>query len=199
MTASTEISSVSIAQLFTEARTPVRFTDEPVDLGVVAEIYDVIKFGPTAMNGVPLRLTVVNSPAEREALIGFMNPGNREKTASAPVLVVASAFVDWHETLVRTSPFMEDPVGRFADAEPMRRAAARMNGSLQLGYFFLGARAFGLDVAPMGGYDAAAITAHFLTSGREELLAVVGLGHRDVSLDFPRQPRLEASEAVRTV
>lgn len=192
-----ENSSVTADQIFFDARTAVRFQDEHIDSSVVDSIYDTIKFGPTAMNGVPLRLTVVESAAERDALIERMNPGNREKTASAPILVVVSANIDWHETLTRTAPFMENPVEMFKDAEEMRRSSARTNGALQMGYFILAARATGLDVAPMTGYDAAAVTEHFLPSGREELLAVIALGHRDVELDFPRMPRLAAEEAVR--
>ena len=39
--------------LFREARTANAFTDEPVTDEQVAAIYDLVKYGPTAMNAQP--------------------------------------------------------------------------------------------------------------------------------------------------
>ena len=44
--------------LFREARTANSFTDEPVTDEQVAGIYDLVRFGPTALNSQPLRITM---------------------------------------------------------------------------------------------------------------------------------------------
>ncbi|KJY33039.1 malonic semialdehyde reductase, partial [Streptomyces katrae] len=45
--------------LFREARTANSFSDEPVTDEQVQAIYDLVKYGPTAFNGTPLRITLV--------------------------------------------------------------------------------------------------------------------------------------------
>ena len=45
--------------LFREARTANTFTDEPVSLEQVREVFELVKFGPTAMNNQPMRLLLV--------------------------------------------------------------------------------------------------------------------------------------------
>ena len=52
--------------LFHSARTANTFTDEPVTQEQLRAIYDLVKFGPTAMNNQPLRVTAVRSPEARE-------------------------------------------------------------------------------------------------------------------------------------
>ena len=47
--------------LFREARTANAFTQEPVTREQVAAIYDLVKYGPTAMNGQPMRILLVRA------------------------------------------------------------------------------------------------------------------------------------------
>ena len=54
--------------LFREARTANTFTDEPVTDEQVQAIYDLVKYGPTAFNQTPLRITLVRSAEARERL-----------------------------------------------------------------------------------------------------------------------------------
>lgn len=185
--------------IFLDAHTAVSFVPEILDAGVVDEIYETIKFGPTAMNSLPLRLRVGETAQARADLTEIVNPGNRGKIETAPLIVIASAAARWHETLSRTAPHMKNPADIFGPKEPLRRDIARMNGSLQLAYFMMGARGFGYDVAPMTGYDAAALAERFLSGTDEELLAVVAIGHRDPSADHPRAPRLSSEEAVQHI
>ncbi|MCZ9344543.1 nitroreductase family protein, partial [Streptomyces sp. TRM76130] len=77
--------------LFREARTANNFTDEPVTEEQVQAIYDLVKFGPTAFNQSPLRVTLVRSPEARERLVKHMAEGNAAKTASAPLVAILSA------------------------------------------------------------------------------------------------------------
>ncbi|HEX8781336.1 MAG TPA: nitroreductase family protein, partial [Nocardioides sp.] len=68
--------------LFREARTANAFTDEPVTDEQVAAIYDLVKYGPTAMNTQPLRVVLVRDGEPRERLLKHMADGNRDKTAN---------------------------------------------------------------------------------------------------------------------
>jgi 3-hydroxypropanoate dehydrogenase len=79
--------------------------------------------------------------------------------------------------------------------------AALRNGSLQGAYLMLAARALGLDVGAMSGFDAEKVNAEFFAtgSGQEKWRAnfLCNLGYGDASRLFPRQPRLSFEEACR--
>ena len=70
--------------LFREAHTVRTFTDEPVTDEQIRAVYDLVKYGPTAFNQSPLRITLVRSPAAREHLLRHMIESNRPQTAAAP-------------------------------------------------------------------------------------------------------------------
>ena len=53
--------------LFREARTANTFTDEPVTDEQIAAIYDLVKYGPTAMNAQPLR--IVHTPGMLDSML----------------------------------------------------------------------------------------------------------------------------------
>src|SRR6218665_2160988 len=61
--------------LFREARTVAEFAPGDVSDEQLAAVYDLAKWGPTAMNTLPLRLLVVPTPEARERLAALMNEG----------------------------------------------------------------------------------------------------------------------------
>jgi 3-hydroxypropanoate dehydrogenase len=71
------------------------------------------------------------------------------------------------------------------------------NGSLQAGYLMLAARAHGLDVGPMGGFDRAAVDEAFLRGTGWKSILLVNMGYGDHSALYPRLPRLSFAEACR--
>jgi 3-hydroxypropanoate dehydrogenase len=180
--------------LFREARTANAFTDEPVTKEQVAAIYDLVKFGPTAMNGQPLRILLVDHE-QRERLLKHMSDGNRDKAADAPLVAVLAVDVDFHEHLPRTFPHAPSARDAYADAA-RREASARFNASLQAGYFLIGVRAAGLAAGPMGGFDAAGLDEEFFSGTTWRSLLVVNLGPPAEHAWFDRLPRLELDEVV---
>jgi 3-hydroxypropanoate dehydrogenase len=182
--------------LFREARTANRFTDASVTDEQVAAIYDLVKYGPTAMNAQPLRLLLVREEG-RDRLLKHMSDGNRDKTASAPLVAVLAADVDFHENLERTFPHFPGAKEAFSDAEA-REAQARFNAALQAGYFLIGVRAAGLAAGPMGGFDARGIDEEFFAGTPWRSFMVVNIGHPAEDAWFDRLPRLELDEVVRT-
>lgn len=185
----------SLDLLFRGAHTAYRFTDEPVSEGELAEIYDLVRHAPTAVNSQPLRITYVRSEEAKARLLPLLNEANRPKSLSAPVVAILAADVDFHEHLPRLLPQNPAAKERFAD-EAARAVAARFNASIQAGYFILTVRALGLDAGPMGGFDAEGVDAEFLAGTAQKSFLVVNIGHAAPDGRFPRNPRLEHHEAV---
>ncbi len=136
--------------LFREARTANTFTDEPVTDQQVQAIYDLVKYGPTAFNQSPLRITLVRSAEARERLVQHMAEGNQPKTATAPLVAILSADNEFHEELPALFPHFPQAKDVFFAERPARGAAA-LNAALQAAYFIIGVRAAGLAAGPMTG------------------------------------------------
>ena len=183
--------------LFRNARTANAFTDAPVTDEQVAAIYDLVKYAPTAMNTQPLRIVLVRDGEPRERLLKHMADGNRDKTASAPLVAVLAADTDFHEHLPRTFPHFPGAKDLFAD-DAARAEAATFNATLQAGYFFLGVRAAGLAAGPMGGFDAQSLDEDFFAGTTLRSLVVVNIGHPGENAWSDRLPRLEHDEVVTT-
>ena len=190
------LSDTTLAQLFTEARTRNDFSDRPVSEDLIRKLYDLTKFGPTAANTTPARFLFITSPEAKARLSPHMSEGNREKTLSAPVNVIIAHDIEFHEQMPVLFPHNPDAKNWFADLEG-RKASAGLNGSLQAGYFMIAARALGLDVGPMIGFDAAGVKAEFLADTTWEPSFVINLGYGTDEKMFPRFPRLDFDTAAK--
>ncbi|MFF1560408.1 malonic semialdehyde reductase [Streptomyces sp. NPDC058279] len=184
--------------LFREARTANTFSDEPVTEEQVQAIYDLVKFGPTAFNQTPLRITLVRSPEARERLVKHMAEGNQAKTAAAPLVAILSADNEFHEELPQLLPHFPQAKDAFFAERPVREQAALLNGALQAAYFIIGVRAAGLAAGPMTGLDFAGVQKEFLDADHTPLM-VVNIGKPGEDAWFPRSPRLAFDQVVTTV
>ncbi|MEU9254055.1 malonic semialdehyde reductase [Streptomyces sp. NPDC048270] len=184
--------------LFREARTANSFTDEPVTEEQVQAIYDLVKFGPTAFNQTPLRITLVRSPEARERLVKHLAEGNQAKTAAAPLVAILSADNEFHEELPALLPHFPQAKDMFFAERPAREQSALLNAALQAAYFIVGVRAAGLAAGPMTGADLAGIQKEFL-DGDHTPLMIVNIGKPGEDAWFPRSPRLAFDEVVTTV
>ncbi|MFJ3878669.1 malonic semialdehyde reductase [Streptomyces sp. NPDC090077] len=184
--------------LFREARTANSFSDEPVTEEQVQAIYDLVKFGPTAFNQSPLRVTLVRSPEARERLVKHMAEGNQAKTASAPLVAILSTDNEFHEELPFLLPHFPQAKDAFFSERPVREQAALVNGALQAAYFIIGIRAAGLAAGPMTGLDFEGVQKEFLDADHTPLM-VVNIGKPGENAWFPRSPRLEFDQVITTV
>ncbi|MER5395126.1 malonic semialdehyde reductase [Streptomyces sp. NPDC002599] len=184
--------------LFREARTANTFTDEPVTDEQVQAIYDLVKYGPTAFNQSPLRITLVRSPEARERLVQHLAEGNRAKTAAAPLVAILSADNEFHEELPALLPHFPAAKDMFFSERPVRESAAAMNAALQAAYFIIGVRAAGLAAGPMTGADLAGVQKEFLDDDHTPLM-IVNIGRPGEDAWFPRSPRLDADQVITTV
>ncbi len=183
--------------LFRDAHTANAFTDGPVSDAQLRAVYDLIKWGPTAMNTQPLRVALIQSSEARERLVTHMSDGNKAKTLAAPLVAILAADLDFHDEMHKTFPVFPGAKDAFAD-EAMRTGSATLNTSLQIGYFIIGVRAAGLAAGPMGGFDADGVSQEFFPDGRHRALLVVNIGQPSDEGFRPRQPRLDYDEVITT-
>lgn len=181
--------------LFRDAHTAYSFTDEPVSDEQLAQIYELVRHAPTAMNSQPLRVVYVRTPQAKGRLLPLLAEGNRPKAESAPVVAILAADTDFHENLPRLLPMAPNVKDSFDDPAK-REQHARFNATLQAGYFILAVRAVGLDAGPMGGFNAAGIDREFFAGTSLRSLLVVNIGHVAEGGNFPRKPHVTFDEAV---
>lgn len=177
------------------ARTARSFTDRPVDLDLVTGAWDLARLGPTAVNGQPLRMLVLASDDARATALRHVSRGNRAQTASAPLVLVLAADLDFHEQLPRLYPVAPSARDWYADPATRERAAV-FNAGLQIGYLLVALRAAGLAVGPMEGYDREGLDAELLAGRRWRSLVLVNVGHPATDAWGERLPRLDREETV---
>lgn len=188
--------NVTTEQLFTAARTQNGYLDRPVSDETLRQLYELVKWGPTAANSCPARLVFVRTPQAKAALVDCMSPGNRRKVQEAPVTVVVGMDLAFHERLPQLFPHA-DARSWFAGNEPLIAESALRNSSLQGGYLILAARALGLDCGPMSGFDRSKLDAAFWAGTAVTTNFVCTLGHGDPAQVRERLPRLSFDEACR--
>ena len=184
--------------LFREAHTANAFRDEPVTDDQMRAVYELTKWGPTAMNSQPLRVVLVRTPEARERLVQHLSEGNRVKTLAAPLVAVLAADYDFHDEFEKTFPVFPGARDAFAD-ESVRVPAAELSAGLQAGYFIVGIRAAGLAAGPMTGFDADGVSLEFFPDGRHRAMVVVNIGQPSDESFRPRQPRLDFEDVVTAV
>ncbi len=191
-----KLDQAALDQLFAAARTHNVWQDRPVSDELLHELYECMKWGPTAANGSPARIVFVKSRAANERLLPCMAPGNQDKTRAAPVTVIVGMDGAFYEKLPVLFP-QADARSWFVGNQALIDATAFRNSSLQGAYLILAARALGLDCGPMSGFDADKINAAFFKDSAVKANFVCNLGYGDAAKLFPRNPRLTFAEACR--
>ena len=198
MTLSQSLSQDALAQLFTEARTQNGYLPTPVPDATLLQLYELLKFGPTAANSCPARLQFVRSAEAKARLLACVSSGNVAKVEQAPVTVIVGMDLAFHDKLPQLFPHA-DARAWFAGKPDAIRESAFRNSSLQGGYLILAARALGLDCGPMSGFDATKVDAAFWTGSQVTTNFLCTLGHGDAAKLFARSPRLAFGEACQLV
>ncbi len=196
-TSPTRLDAVGSALLFTEARTTNTFSDRPVTREQLREIYELMKWGPTWANTLPLRIVYVTTPAGKARLLLRLQPGNISKATQAPVSAILAVDSTFHHQIPRLLPFRPE-MREALEADPgLRDKIGTGSAWLQAAYFIIAVRAAGLAAGPMGGFDPAGLDAEFFPSGDWRSFLVVNIGHPGESSWQERLPRLDYEEAVR--
>lgn len=182
-------------QLFREARTFSYWKDQPVSDETLAHIYDLAKWGPTALNSNPLRLVFLKSADAKQRLVPALSPGNVRQTLEAPVTAIVAHDLRFFDRLPELFPYV-DAKGWYADNAPLAHETALRNGSLQGAYTILAARALGLDAGPMSGFDNAIVDREFFADSHWRSNFLVNLGYGDRAKLHPRGPRVAFEHAA---
>ena len=189
----------SLNLIFRDARTYSNWLDKPVDDGLLAQVYDLAKMGPTSANMCPMRVIFVKSKAAKEKLKPALSEANVNKTMAAPVTAIIGMDVHFYEKLPELFPHV-DAKAWFKDlSETVLEYTALRNGSLQGAYFMLAARSLGLDCGPMSGFVNAKVDAAFFAGTTVKSNFLCNLGHGDATKLHPRLPRLSFEEACQIV
>ena len=187
-------------RLFRAAHTTHAFSDEPVTDAQIQAAWDLVRWAPTSMNILPLRLLVVRTPEAKQRLGAHMADFNRDKTLAAPVTIIAAADPAFHRHLPTLAPFREGLADQLDPQTELREGMARTNALIQIGYLIVGLRAAGLSVGPMTGFDAAGIDAEFFGESGWRTLVAINVGYpADEGAHFPRQARLDFHQVAEVL
>lgn len=190
----TMLDDAALAALFTDARTHNGWDDRPIASETIRKLYELVRMGPTSANCSPARFVFIESAEAKAKLEPSLSSGNREKTMTAPLTVIAAYDAAFYERLPELFPHA-DARSWFTSSPALSEETAFRNATLQAGYLILAARALGLDTGPMSGFDKAKVDEAFFagTSWKSNLL--INLGHGDPSKLFGRLPRLSFEDA----
>jgi 3-hydroxypropanoate dehydrogenase len=192
------VNDEALDRIFRAARTHNAWTDKPVSPAVLMALYDMMRWGPTAVNSTPARIVFAVSQEAKTRLKPHLAPPNVEKTMSAPVTAILGYDLDFATTLPKLFPHYPGAKDWFADPAVAEETAFR-NASLQGGYFIVAARSLGLDCGPMSGFDIAGVTKEFFAGTKVRANFLCNLGYGDPKGLHPRGPRLSFDEACRIV
>jgi 3-hydroxypropanoate dehydrogenase len=192
------IDPAAVDAIFAEARTANSFTGEVTEDQARA-IYELTKFGPTAFNSQPLRVTYVRSDEARATLVDALSAGNRAKTASAPLVAILSYDTDWAGQWENFLPGYNAPKAMYDASPELSAATGNNNAHLQAGYFILAVRSLGFAAGPMTGADFNAIDTAFFPEGGQKSFLVVNIGQPGEDAWGAAKPKFSYEDVVRTV
>lgn len=192
------VDDTALRQIFLDARTHNAWQDRAVDEATLRRLWDLARMPPTSANSNPMRVVFVTSPEAKETLRPALSPGNVDKTMSAPVTAIIAHDTRFPDLLPKLFPHANAREW-FEGNDVLMTETAFRNGTLQGAYLMLAARALGLDVGPMSGFDKAKVDAAFFPDGRFKSNFLCNIGYGDPSGLFPRNPRLDFEEACSIV
>ena len=187
------LDSKSIDKILREARTHNGFQDKPVTDAQVRDLYELLKWGPTSSNSQPARFVFVRTKEGKEKLRPALSSGNTAKTMEAPVTAIVAYDTRFYEHLPRTFPHNPAASSWFTGPgnEQVAFHTAFRNGSLQGAYLIIAARAMGLDVGAMSGFNNAKVDEAFFPDGRYKSNFLCNIGYGDHGKLFNQNPRLD--------
>jgi 3-hydroxypropanoate dehydrogenase len=189
------LDEAALALLFLEARTQNGWLPTPVSDDQLRAIYRIMRMGPTSANSCPARILFLRTPEAKARLLPALSPGNVDKTRAAPVTAIIGYDTRFFELTPKLFPHRPEMRETFAGNPRLAEVTAFRNGTLQGAYLMIAARAVGLDVGGMSGFDNAAVDAQFFPDGRVKSNFLCNLGHGDPSKILVRLPRLDFDEA----
>ncbi len=196
-----------IAQVLLERRATQHFLPDPVPAEYLDAILSLATQAPSGYNIQPWRFVVIQDAANRQNLQKAAY--NQPKVGEAPVMIVAfSNPEDWKASVDAVfNESVKRNVLKAEAAEKTKQGALQFIGTMDpkvwmnrhtmiaFTTLMLAAEAYGLDTAPMEGFDPAAVKKTLGLPDGSEVVALLAVG-------FAREPdknyggRLALSETV---
>ncbi len=184
-------------QLFLAARSHNKWLPKDVPDSALREIVDLMNMGPTSANCEPARIIFIKSAEAKQRLAPHLSEGNRAKTMEAPACAIIGYDLHFYEHLPRLFPHNQTARSWFEGKGEVATMTAVRNGTLQGAYFMLAARALGLDVGAMSGFDTAGVDREFFPDGRIKSNFLCSVGYGDPTGLFGRSPRFTFDEMAK--
>lgn len=194
----TQLDKDSLELILTKARSHYAWQDRPVPKSLLVEIFDIMKMGSTSMNCCPIRITFVVDERAKQRIAKSLKPANVPKVMSAPVTAILAYDTEFWRELLRLFPH-EDRRGHFSEKPEHAKDTAYRNSTLQGAYFMIAARALGLDVGPISGFDNAVIDAEFFAGTTLKSNFLCNLGYGDETALFQRLPRFDFDDVCEVL
>lgn len=172
-------------QLFSAAHTCYSYKDTPVSTEQLHAIWDQVKYGPTSFNCLPARMIWCVSSEAKEKLATTAMEANAKRIREAPVTVIIGMDATFYTNLPELFP-PADVQGLFSSNAELAQTTAFRNATLQGGYLILAARALGLGIGPMSGFNNAAVDEAFFAGTAIKSNFIATLGVADPAGILPR-------------
>lgn len=204
----------SFEELVIERRSASNFLpDNPISKKELDEIFNMVKYGPTAFNLQHPNYIVVTNSEIKEKLKAVANNQYKVISSSAVIIVTGDKLAykdaasiyegllllgivnkqEYDFQVEDTTSFYEKRGGSFQRDEAIR------NGSLSAMMFMLAAKDKGWDTCPMIGFDTEAVKEILEIDDQYEVVMMITLGKEKVSSRRPRGYRKPVSEFVSYV
>lgn len=184
------LDNAQIDLILGKARSHYAWIDKPVSDDLLHQIFEIAIMGPTSMNTCPARIKYVRSEAAKEKLSKSLKPANVPKVMGAPVTAIIAFDLEFWIHLPKLFPH-EDRRFMFEGKAKHIEDTAFRNSTLQGAYFMIAARALGLDVGAISGFDNAVVDEEFFVGTSLKSNFLCNLGYADESALFQRLPRFD--------
>ena len=191
------MSKIFLDKLFLKARSHYNWKKKEIKEKTLKDLYNLVKNCPTSANSEPMRIIFLKSKESKERIKSHLSEGNVEKTMTAPVIAIIAYDSKFYDLLPKLFP--HNPGMKKVLSNPPAKAeiTAFRNSTLQGGYFMIAARALGLDVGPMSGFNNSGVDKEFFSNGRFKSNFLCNLGYGDKSKLLNRLPRFKFSEVCK--
>lgn len=182
------LSTAALDQIFGAAHTCYAYHDTPVATEQLHAIWEQMKYGPTSFNCLPARIIWCVSAEAKAKLAALSMDANAKRILAAPVTAIIGMDGEFYEQLPDLFP-PADVKGLFSSNPELAQGTAFRNSSLQGAYLIIAARALGLGVGPMSGFNNAAVDEAFFAGTPVKSNFIATLGVPDPAGIHPRLPR----------
>ena len=189
----------SLDLIIREARSHNGWLDKPVNDDILTQLYDIVKMGSTSMNTCPARFIFIRTEAGKDRLKKCLAPLNVDKVLSAPVTVIIGYDMEFYQHMPKL--FAHNPGAQklFENNEKMVASTAFRNGTIQGTYLMIAARALGLDIGPMSGFNNQTCDEEFFAGTKIKSNFLCSLGYGDTRKIFQRLPRFDFEEVCQLI